>query len=134
MKKKKKSNDPDFSKEWNWSLGNEKAQEKYKLPPLPLPKGCKVWTREEIEKAIGTLPEMASVMYQARTRAIEQVIVKIVERIEGGRPSNEDAEIFGRRNIYPDGLEIWCWRGIPIITVETLEHFVLKITELEYAQ
>lgn len=132
MKKKKPNSD--CHQEWTWKNPNFKPDSIPKEQVHPLPKGSKVyWTKEDCEE-LSSIPELASAIAYVHRAAVEKVICKVVEEIEGGTPTPHDATVFGRRNIYPDGLEIWTWRGLPIVTVERLENFVIKISELEWAQ
>jgi len=127
---KKKKNNSDFHAEWTW-----KPHEKIK-PTHPLPPGAKViFNKEDLKtfKGAKDLEELCNKLHEMRLDAIEEVARKVILSREEGIPSEDDIQIFGRRYMYPDGLEIWTWRGLPIVTVEKLEEFCFKISELEEA-
>lgn len=61
-------------------------------------------------------------LIQLQTSKIELALITRIEEIEGRVPSDQEVKCHSMKYIYPDGKEIYKWRGIHILTVLPLKY------------
>lgn len=62
-------------------------------------------------------PDLADEFYKALGRAIERRLIGRIEEIEDRVPTDAEIAHYGCKVIFPDGRQVFTWKGVQIVEV-----------------